>query len=80
MNTGSRADIDHIVSCQDGIFVMLNDDNRIAEIAQMAQRVEKTGIVALMQADRRLIKNIKHTRKARTDLRSQADALAFTAR
>ena len=46
-----RTDIDDVIGTHDGLFIVLYHDHCIAEIAQMKQRVEQTGIVALMQAD-----------------------------
>src|SRR6185312_2136003 len=52
----------------------------VAEIAQSFERREQSVIVALMQADRRLVENIEHAGEAGADLRSEADALALAAR
>ena len=51
MNSCSGTDIDDVIGTHDGLFIMLYHDHCIAEIAQMKQRFEQTGIVALMQAD-----------------------------
>ncbi len=80
MHAGSRADIDHIVGSQDRILVMLDHDHRIADVAQMLERIEQPGVVALVQADRRLVEHVEHASQARTDLRGQPDALALAAR
>ena len=80
MDAGAGADIDDIVGLADGILVMLDDDHRVAEIAQMDQRFEQPGIVALVQADRGLVQHIEHAGEARADLRGEPDALAFAAR
>ena len=80
VNAGCRADIQQIIRRQNGVLVMLDDNHRIAEIAQMAQRIEQPGIVALMQADGRFIQHIQNAGQAGTDLRGEANALAFTAR
>src|SRR5690348_12920697 len=63
----------------DGIFVVLHDNDRVAEVAQPLQGFQQTRIVALVQADRRLIEHIKHAGQARADLRSKTNALAFAA-
>ncbi|MOA57273.1 hypothetical protein D3C78_1814220 [compost metagenome] len=51
MNAGGRADIDDIIGRQNGVFVMFDHDDSIADIAQMFQRIEQAGVVALVQAD-----------------------------
>ena len=53
---------------------------RVAEVAQPAQRLQQPLIVALVQADRRLVQHIEHAGQARADLRGKADALALAAR
>ena len=80
VNASARADIDDIIGGEDRVFVMFDDDHRIAEIAQPPQRVEQPRIVALMQADRGLVQHIEHAGQARSDLRGEPDALAFAAR
>ncbi len=68
-----------MVGMQDGVFVMLDHEHRIAEVAQVLQRVEQPRVVALMQADGRLVQHVKHARQPRADLRGEPDALAFAA-
>ena len=59
---------------------MLDDDHGVAEIAQPGQRREQRAVVALVQADRRLVEHVEHAGQVRADLRRQADALPFAAR
>src|SRR5260370_10500299 len=77
--SGTGAGIDNEISSADGVFVVLDDQNGIAEVAKMLERTEKAGIVAGVEADARLVKNVENTTQARTDLRGQADALGFAA-
>ena len=79
MHAGARADIDHIVGDADGVFVVLDDDDGVAEVAQPLQRFEQAGVVALMQPDRRLVEHVKHAGEAGADLRGEPDALALAA-
>jgi hypothetical protein len=64
---------------QDRVLVMLDDDHGIADVAQVPQRIQQPGIVALMQADRRLVEHVEHAGQAGADLRRQTDALALAA-
>ena len=80
MHAGAGADIDDIIGGPDRVLVMLDDDHRIAEAAQAPQRIEEPRVVALMQADRRLVEHIEHAGQARADLRGEPDALALAAR
>jgi hypothetical protein len=80
MHAGAGADIDHIVGGADGVLVMLDHDHGVAEVAQVLERFQQPVIVALVQADGRLVQHIEHAGQARADLRGQPDALAFAAR
>jgi len=46
---------DDVIGAQDRLGVVLDDDERIADIAQRRQGREQAPIVALMQPDRGLI-------------------------
>ncbi len=59
---------------------MLDDDDRVAHVAQPGERVEQPVVVAGMQTDRGLVENVEHADQAATDLPGQADALRFSAR
>ena len=76
----SGADIDQKIRRAHRVLVVLDDDQRIAQIAQVFQRPQKPVVVALMQADGRLVENIQHAHQRRTDLRRQPDALRLAAR
>ena len=80
VHAGAGADIDNIIGRPDRILVMLDHDHRIAEAAQAPERIEEPRIVALMQADRRLVQHVEDAGEARADLRGEADALALAAR
>ena len=59
---------------------MFNHNNRVAKVAQLFKRVDKPLVVALVQANAWLVKDVKHVDKLRTNLCGQPDSLAFTAR
>ncbi len=61
------------------ILVMLDDDQRIAQVAQPHERANQPGVVALMQADARLVQHVEHAHQARANLRRQPDALRLAA-
>jgi hypothetical protein len=77
---GARSHVDHVVGHADHVLVVLDDDYRVAEVAQVFQRGDQTVVVALMQADRRLIQHVHHAGETGADLRRQPDALRFAAR
>ncbi|CCJ99707.1 hypothetical protein BN130_2423 [Cronobacter malonaticus 507] len=76
----ARADIDHMVGRADGVFIVLHHNYCIAKITQVNQRTEQAFVIALMQADGRLIQHIHHTHQARADLACQTDTLRLAAR
>src|SRR6185503_482717 len=77
---GAGAEVDHVVGGPNRLFVVLDDDDGVAEIAQPRERGQQGAIVALVQADRRLVEDVEHARQVRSDLRREADALSLAAR
>ena len=75
----TRAHINNVVGMANGVFVMLHDDNRVAQIAQAFKRGDKALVVALMQTDGRLVQDVQHAHEASANLRGQANALGFAA-
>ena len=73
-------DVDDVIGGVHRILVVFDNDQRIAEIAQMAQRREQAVIVALMEADARFVEDVEHAHQARADLRCKTDALCLSAR
>ena len=76
---GAGAEIEDVIRGADGVFVVLDDDDGIAEIAQPAERADEPVVVALVQADARLIEHVEAAREAGADLRREPDALRFAA-
>ena len=62
------------------LLVVLDDDHGVAEVAQLLERGEQPRVVALVQADRRLVEDVQHADEPRTDLRREPDALRLAAR
>ena len=52
----------------------------VAEVAQPRERQQEARVVALVQADRRLVEDVEHAHERAADLRRQPDALRLTAR
>ena len=80
VHAGARAEVDDVVGVTDRIFVVLDDDHRVAEVAQAIQRAQQPLVVALMQADRRLVEDVHDADEAGADLAREPDALRFAAR
>ena len=58
--TRTGTQVDHLVGAANGVFVVLDHDQRIALGTQLVQGAEECGIVAGMQADGRLVEDIAH--------------------
>ena len=80
VDAGAGADVDDPVGRVDRLFVVLDDDERVAEVAQREERLDEPPVVALVQADRRLVEHVQHAGESRADLRREADALRLAAR
>ena len=63
----------------DGLFVVLDDEDCVAEVAKFFESLNEAVVVALMQANGGLVEDVEDAAQARTDLRGQADALALAA-
>ena len=79
MDARAGADVHDIVRRAHGVLVVLDDDERVAHVAQVFHRFEQLCVVALVQADARLIENVEHAHERGADLRGQPDALRFAA-
>ncbi len=80
VHAGAGAEVDHVVGGADRILVVLDDDHRVADVAQAAQRAEQPLVVALVQADRRFVEDVHDAGEAGADLAREPDALRFAAR
>ena len=75
----ARPQVHDVVGGADRLLVVLDHEHRVAQVAQLAQRREEPGVVALVQADRRLVEDVEHADEARADLRGEPDALRLAA-
>jgi len=63
-----------------GPLVMLDDDDRVTQIAQPSERLQEPVVVALVQADAGFVQDIQDPHQPAPNLAGQADALRFPAR
>src|SRR4051812_7747635 len=75
MLAGTQTQIDDVVGRANRLLVVLDDNHRVAEIAEPCEGREQGAIVALVQANRRLIEHVQHAGEVRADLRGEADTL-----
>ncbi len=79
VDPGARPHVDDPVGGADRLLIVLDDDDRVAEIAQPSQGRQQAPVVALVQPDRGLVEHVEHPGHPRADLRGQPDALALAA-
>ena len=77
MDACAGADVDEVVGGEHHVAVVLDDDDAVAQVAQLLEAFNETLVVALMQADAGLIEDVKDVGELRAYLRGQADALCF---
>ncbi len=77
---GPRPDVDDPVGDLDGVLVVLDDDQGVAEVLEPQQGLDQPLVVALVQADRGLVEHVEDADEAGADLGGQADALGLAAR
>ena len=72
-----RADVDDVVGLQDRGLVVLDHDERVAEVAQADERVDQALVVALVQADRGFVEDVEHAHQTGADLGGEPDPLGL---
>ena len=76
--TSTRADVDHPVRGADGVLVVLDHDQGVAEVAQPHQRLDEAVVVPLVKADGRLVQHVEHPDQSRPDLCREPDPLSLS--
>ena len=77
---GAGTEVHQVVGRPHRALVVLDDDHGVAEVAQPLERADQALVVALVQADRRLVQDVEHAHQRRADLRGQPDALRLASR
>ena len=75
----ARTQVENVVGLADGVGIVLDDEHRVAQVAQSLQRPQQTLVIALVQTDARLIEDVEHPDEASANLRRQANALRLAA-
>jgi len=65
---GAGAHIDQVVSGPHGLLVVLDHDDRVAEVSQPQQRVDEPAVVALVKANAGFVEDVEHADERRADL------------
>ena len=79
VDTGARSHLDEVIRREHHVAVMFNHEDRVAEVAQAADRADEALMVAWMQADAGFVEDVRHADESETELRGQTDALGFAA-
>ena len=77
---GAEAEIDDVVGHLDHVGVVLDDEDRIALVAQLAEDVDQPQVIARVQANRRLVEHVERADERRPERRRQVDPLRLAAR
>ncbi len=76
----ARAQVNNPIRVTNGLFIVLHNQERIAQIAHALQRADQPHVVALMKANTRLVEHVQHAHQPRANLRRQPNALRLAAR
>src|SRR5262245_19757852 len=68
LRAGTGPQIDHIIRASNGVFIVFNDNDRVAKIAQFQKSRQKTGVVLVMKPNRGFIKHVQYSAKLRANL------------
>ena len=77
---GAGAKVNEVVRGANRLLVVLDDQHRVAHVAQAHERREQPRVVALVQPDAWLVEDVQHTHESGPDLGGQANALCFATR
>src|SRR6185437_8086012 len=75
--SGSRAEVEDVVGAADGVLIVLDDEDGVAEVAEGFESGDEAEVVALVEADGGLVEDVEDAAEAGADLGGEADALAF---
>ena len=76
---GAGPEIENVIGGQHGVGIVLDDEDRVAQIAQALQDFDQPMRVARMQSDRRLVEHVQRAHQMRAERSGQLDALRFAA-
>ena len=77
--SGAGTEVENIIGCGDGVGVVLDHQDRVAQIAQALEDFDEPVRVARMQADGRLVENVERADQMRAERRGELNALGLAA-
>ena len=75
MDTRPRSHLDDVIRRADRVFVVLDDDHGVTDVAEPFDRRDHLDVVFRMKPDARLVEDVEHPHQPGTDLRRESDAL-----
>ena len=75
----ARADLDEMIRRADDRFLVLDDEQRVALVAQVVHHADEPADVARMQADARLVEDEERVHQRRAEAGREIHALHFAA-
>ena len=79
VDAGARTEIHDVVGRPHGLFIVFDDDDRIALVPQMAQGIQQPTVVPGMQSDARFVEHVHHADEPAADLAGEPYALRLPA-
>ena len=79
-DTGTGSEVDHQVGGAHRVFVVFDHDHGIALVAEPLESCQQAVIVTRVEADRRLVENVKHSHEAAPDLSGESNSLRLPSR
>ena len=73
------AEIEQMIGGAQNVRIVLDDENGVAQVAQLFQDVNQPGRVARVQADGRLVEHVKRAHQPRAERGGQLNALRLAA-
>ena len=78
--SGARTEVENVVGGAHDVGIVLDDEDRVSQIAQVVQDLDQPVRIAAVQADGRLVEHIQRADQTRTERSRQLNALRFAAR
>ena len=78
--TGAGAHVNNVVSCANGIFIVLDNKYGISAVPKLLERLNEAIIISLMQTNGRLVQNVENAHKTSANLSCQANTLGLSTR
>ena len=76
---GAGTDVDDPVGLHDRVLVVLDHDQRVAEVLEPDERLDQPVVVPLVQPDAGLVEDVEHAHQTGTDLGGEPDPLRLAA-